>query len=106
MSVEPAQEPDVNPHAHLQQSIFDLSSQFTDNMDSVDGKPLHDPSGLPAPDLLPADPAGHLDPFSYENGAYDSGFDDTLGSSNPFSFDDFVNDDAVSFAVDHAAGAA
>jgi hypothetical protein len=47
-----------------------------------------------------------MDPFSYENGAYDSGFDDTLGSTNPFSFDDFVNDDAVSFAVDHAAGAA
>lgn len=106
MSVEPAQEPDVNSHAHLQQSIFDLSSHFTDNMDNVDGKPLHDPSGLPGTDLLPADPTCHMDPFSYENGAYDSGFDDTLGSTNPFSFDDFVNDDAVSFAVDHAAGAA
>ena len=101
MSVEPAQEPDVNSHAHLQQPFFDISSQY-----SMVDKPLHDPSGLPASDLLPADPAGHLDPFSYENGAYDSGFDDTLGSSNPFSFDDFVNDDAVSFAVDHAAGAA
>ena len=68
-------------------------------------KPLHDPSCVPTTDLLPADPSSHLDSFSYENGAYDSGFDDSLGS-NPFSFDDFVNDDAVSFAVDHAAGAA
>ena len=100
MSVEPAQEPDVKSHDHLQQPFFDMSSQFM-----VD-KPLHDPSCLPATDLLPADPACHLDPFSYENGAYDSGFDDTLGNTNPFSFDDFVNDDAVSFAVDHAAGAA
>ena len=100
MSVEPAQEPDVNSHAHLQQPFFDISSQY--NM--VD-KPLHDPSCVPTADLLPADSACHLDSFSYENGAYDSGFDDSLGS-NPFSFDDFVNDDAVSFAVDHAAGAA
>jgi hypothetical protein len=68
-------------------------------------KPLHDPSCVPTTDLLPADPSSHLDSFSYENGAYDAGFDDSLGS-NPFSFEDFVNDDAVSFAVDHVAGAA
>lgn len=98
MSVEPAQEPDVN--AHLQQPFFDISSQY-----SMVDKPLHDSSCLPTADLLPADSACPLDTFPYENGAYDSGFDDSLGS-NPFSFDDFVNDDAVSFAVDHAAGAA
>lgn len=100
MSVEPAQEPDVNAHAHLQQPFFDLSSQY-----NLDGKPLHGPSSDPTEDLLPADPSCTMDSFSYENGAYDSGFDDSLGS-NPFSFDDFVNEDAVSFAVDHAAGAA
>lgn len=99
MSVEPAQEPDVKSLDHLQQPFFDMSSQFM-----VD-KPLHDSSCVPATDLLPADPASHLDSFSFENGAYDSGFDDSLGS-NPFSFDDFVHDDAVTFAVDHAAGAA
>jgi hypothetical protein len=100
VSVEPAQEPDVNSLAHLQQPFFDISSQY--NM--VD-KPLHDPSYVPTEDLLSADPACNLDSFSYENGAYDSGFDDSLGG-NPFSFDDFVNDDPVSFAVDHVAGAA
>jgi len=99
VSVEPAQEPDVKSHDHLQQPFFDMSSQFM-----VD-KHLHDPSSVPATDVLPADPSGNLDSFSFENGAYDSGFDDPLGS-NPFSFDDFVHEDAVSFAVDHAAGAA
>jgi hypothetical protein len=68
-------------------------------------KPLHDPSCVPIADLLPTDSTGPLDTFPYESGAYDSGFDDSFGS-HPFSFEDFVNDEPVSIAIDHAAGAA
>ena len=100
MSVDeqPEREPDLKPNAQLTASFFDITSLMVD-------KPL--PSPLHAPDthLLPADPTSTLDHFSFEDGAFDTGFDDSFGN-NPFSFDDFVNDDAVTLAVDQAAGAA
>lgn len=101
MSVDeqPEREPDlIKPHAQPEQSFFDISGLMVD-------KPLPDPGHASDAHLLPADTHGALDPFSFEDGAFDPGFDDSFGS-NPFSFDDFVNEDAVTLAVDQAAGAA
>ena len=108
MSVQgsgPEPESELHPNsrqAHqLQQPIFDISSLML-------GKPHPLPTPIPAPDLpdnYQDAVDGDLDSFAFTHGAFDQGFDDSFGGPG-FSFEDFVNDDAVTFAVDQGFGAA
>nr|OQO24353.1 hypothetical protein B0A51_06637 [Rachicladosporium sp. CCFEE 5018] len=48
---------------------------------------------------------GYLDGFSLENDTYDAGFGSSYVDAD-FTFDEFLNEEPISFAVDQAAGAA
>ncbi|OQO10664.1 hypothetical protein B0A48_03962 [Cryoendolithus antarcticus] len=50
-------------------------------------------------------PYGYLDGFSLENDTYDAGFGSSYVDAD-FTFDEFLNEEPISFAVDQAAGAA
>ena len=93
VSVEPA----AQQQCQAQQQDFDFNFQ-----QHLVGHPLPLPHDAPAPDFFQSHPHGHLEPFAFTDGAFDASFNAPLD----FSFDDLINADPATVAVDPGAGAA
>ncbi|OQO01304.1 hypothetical protein B0A48_12857 [Cryoendolithus antarcticus] len=86
------------PNPKLHQPIFSLSDLMVE-------QPHPPPPSLPTSTLLPDASYGYLDGFSLENDTYDAGFGSSYVDAD-FTFDEFLHEEPISFAVDQAAGAA